>query len=383
MGSKLKKGGISMESVTGCEKRLYLAMELSASKWGLAFSNEEKVRQTTIAAGDQGGLWAQIERAKAKLGLPAEARVVCCYEAGRDGFWIHRLLERKSIRNHVVDAASIEVNRRKRRVKTDRLDAESLVRMLIRYEKGERTLWRVVKVPSEAEEDERRLHREIERLKKERTSHSHRIRGLLVLQGVRLGGGKVTGVAVERLRTWDGKALPVALRDELMRECERLNVLEGQIKDLEKAQVDRVKAPQVASDKVAGRLNQLRAIGPVSAWVLSKEFFGWRTFHNRREVGAAAGLTGTPYASGSSARDQGISKAGNVRVRWVMIELSWQWLRFQPASALSRWFWDRFGHGNARMRRIGITALARKLLVALWKYVDHGEIPAGAVMKVV
>ena len=370
-----------MESATGCGKTLYMAMELSASKWGLAFSNEEKVRQITVTAGDQAGLLVQIKRAKEKLGLPENAPVVCCYEAGRDGFWIHRFLEREGMRNHVVDAAGIEVNRRKRRVKTDRLDAESLVRMLIRYEKGERTLWRVAKVPSEAEEDERRLHREIQRLKKERTSHCNRMRGLLVLQGVRLGRRTVIGLAVDRLRTWDGKELPAALREELLRECERLRVLEDQIKELEKTQQQRVKTPQTDSDRVAGKLSQLRGVGPVSSWILSKEFFGWRTFHNRREVGALAGLTGTPYASGSSERDQGISKAGNVRVRWVMIELSWRWLQFQPGSALSKWFWERFGRGNGRMRRIGIVALARKLLVALGKYLDPGEIPEGAVLK--
>ncbi|HOO21916.1 MAG TPA: IS110 family transposase [Kiritimatiellia bacterium] len=358
-----------------------MAMELSASKWGLAFSNEEKVRQVVVMAGDRAGLLAQVQRAKEKLGLSADAAVICCYEAGRDGFWIHRFLDREGIRNHVVDAASIEVNRRKRRVKTDRVDAESLVRMLMRYEKGERTLWRTAKVPSEAEEDERRLHREIQRLKKERTSHSNRIRGLLVLQGVRLGRGAVAALAVDRLRTWEGKALPAALGEELRRECDRLRVLEDQIKALEKTQAERIKTPQTASDRVAGRLSQLRGVGPVSSWILSKEFFGWRTFRNRREVGALAGLTGTPYCSGSSERDQGISKAGNVRVRWVMIELSWRWLQFQPASALSKWFWDRFGRGNGRTRRIGIVALARKLLVALWKYLDHGEIPQGAVLK--
>lgn len=265
-------------------------------------------------------------------------------------------------------------------MKTDRLDAESLVRMLIRYEKGERTLWRVAKVPSEVEEDERRLHREIQRLKKERTSHCNRIRGLLVLHGVRLGR-RIVGIALERLRTWDGKELPAALREELLRECDRLSVLEKQIKELEKTQEQRVKIPQTASDHVAKTLHQLRGVGPVSSWILSKEFFGWRTFHNRREVGALAGLTGTPYSSGTSERDQGISKAGNVRVRWVMIELSWRWLQFQPGSALSKWFWGRFGHGNGRMRRIGIVALARKLLVALWKYLDHGEIPEGAALK--
>jgi transposase len=371
-----------MTTTTGCEGRLYLALELSASRWGLAFSNEEKVRQVTVSVGDQRGLLEQIQRAQEKLGLPAGVAVVSCYEAGRDGFWIHRFLEREGIRNHIVDAASIEVNRRQRRVKTDRLDAESLVRMLIRYEKGERTLWRVVRVPSVEEEDERRLHRELQQLKKERTAHTNRVRGLLTLQGVRLGRGAVLRQLAEPLHTWDGQALPAALQTELLRAGERLRVLEGQIAELEKAQRQRVQTPQTASDHVAGQLLQLRGVGPVSAWLLSKEFFGWRTFQNRRQVGALAGLTGTPYASGQMARDQGISKAGNVRVRWVMIELAWRWLQFQPGSALSRWYWERFGHGNGRLRRIGIVALARKLLVALWKYLAQGELPQGARLRV-
>ena len=370
-----------MESATGCTRKLYMAMELSASKWGLAFSNEAKVRLITVSAGDQPGLLAQVKRAKERLGLPADAPVVCCYEAGRDGFWVHRFLTREGIRNHVVDAASIEVNRRKRRAKTDRLDAESLLRMLIRYEKGERATWRVARVPSVVEEDERRLHREIQRLKKERTSHGNRIRGLLALQGVRLGPGALVATVVQELRTWDGHELPAALREELLRECERLRVLREQIKGLEKGQSDRLKAPQMASDQVAQTLNQLRGVGPVSSWILSKEFFGWRTFRNRREVGALAGLTGTPYSSGTTQRDLGISKAGNIRVRWVMVELAWRWLQFQPGSALSKWFWERFGHGNARMRRVGIVALARKLLVALWKYLDQHTVPEGAVLK--
>lgn len=371
-----------MTSTADREIKLYMAMELSASKWGLAFSNGEKVRQTSVPSGDTAGLANQIRRAKEKLGIAQDAPVVCCYEAGRDGFWIHRCLEQQGVRNHVVDAASIEVNRRKRRVKTDRLDAESLVRMLIRYEKGERMVWRVVTVPSQAAEDERRLHREMKRLKKERTSHCNRIRGLLALHGVRLGKQSILRLKVDDLRTWEGKPLPQALAQELQRECDRLQLLQTQVLQLEKHQKQRVEQPQTASDTTACKLTQIKGLGPISATILSKEFFGWRTFRNRREVGALAGLTGTPYSSGNTDRDQGISKAGNTYVRSLMIETAWQWLRFQSGSALSKWYWKRFGHGNGRMRRIGIVALARKLLVAFWKYIQFDQLPEGAVLKV-
>jgi transposase len=183
------------------------------------------------------------------------------------------------------------------------------------------------------------------------------------------------------LRDWDGQPLPAAVAAELGRELQRLAMVHQQIVVLERQQREALKAPQGAAATVAAQLMRLRAVGAVSAQVLAVEFFGWRKFRNRRELGALAGLCGSPYASGDSAREQGISKAGNKRVRWVAVELAWSWLRFQPDSALSRWFWERFGHGNARMRRIGIVALARKLLVALWKYLEHGQLPAGAVLR--
>lgn len=362
------------------ERTLFVAIETSNKKWRLALSDGDRVRQVTIEAGGLGAWTAAVARAKEKLGLATDARVRCCYEAGRDGFWIHRWLVSQGVENVVVDPASIEVNRRYRRAKTDRMDAEKLVRMLMRYAGGERLVWRVVHVPAEAEEDERRLHRELERLKKERTGHRNRIGSLLALQGIRLEVGKDFIEELQAARRWNGQELPEGARQELLREHQRLLQVDQQVEALEDEQLERLKAPQTPSDRMAAKLYQLRAVGPVAAWLLGKEFFGWRRFRNRREVGALAGLTGTPYDSGEQQREQGISKAGNKRVRYMMVELAWIWLRYQPESELSRWFWSRFGYGNRRMRRVGIVALARKLLVALWKYLEWDELPAGAVL---
>lgn len=362
---------------------LFLGIELSKKTWRLAFSNGQKIRQRTIAAADESALRREIEEAKQRLGLPPQAQVRCCYETGRDGFWVDRLLTKLGVDNLVVDAASIETARRGRRAKTDRLDAEKLVRKLMDWHRGDRQVWRVARVPSVAEEDQRRPQRELLRLKKERTAHRARISSLLALHGlaVKLNGRQQLPVAVRQLRDWNGQPLPGRLAAELEREMARLQQLHEQIVALEKQQDNRLKAPQSCAEKLAARLLKLRGLGPVSAWLLACEMFAWRDFGNRRQVGAVAGLCGTPYDSGQSRREQGISKAGNKRIRWVMVELAWSWLRFQPDSELSQWFWRRFGQGNARMRRIGIVALARKLLVALWKYLQRGEVPVGATMK--
>jgi transposase len=361
---------------------LLVAMELSNSKWRLAFSAGDKVRHKVIEARKRCRFLDEVQQAKEKLGLSAGVPVLCCYEAGRDGFWIYRWLKSEGIGCLVVDPASIEVNRRKRRAKTDRLDAESLVRLLQRYQGGDRYVWSVVHVPDEQQEDELRLHRELERLKKERTAHRCRIKSLLILHGI-----SVTGVLtrldqeLDNLVCWNGQPLPEALRSELHRESARLSQVNEQIKSLEKQKLGKLKAPQTNADLQAAELIRLNGVGEVSAWVLAKEFFGWRDFKNRREVGALSGLTPTPYDSGGSRKEQGISKAGSPRVRRVMIELAWSWVRFQPESELTKWFERRFAHGSARMRRVGITALARKLLVALWKYVEFGTVPEGAIIR--
>ena len=359
---------------------LFMAMELSNKNWKLAFSNSEKVRHINVVAGNQIGLKSAIERSKEKLGLAPDCPVYSCYEAGRDGFWLHRCLLGMGVRNVVVDPASIEVNRRRRRVKTDRLDAESLARMLMRYAlHNEKTVWRVVVVPSEAQEDERRVHREYKRLSGEHASHLNRIRSLLVLHGVR--PRKIAATDNSKLLGWQGNPLPVALQEELRREQARLAVIDEQIKTLDTQLRKAVQEPKTVVEQKAAKLANLKGIGPHGASLLSREVFGWRTFKNRREVGAMAGLTGTAYASGDKVVEQGISKAGNKRVRYTMIEMAWMWTWYQKDSELTQWFMRRFGNGGKRARRIGIVALARKLLVALWKYVEFDEVPAGAVVR--
>lgn len=363
------------------ENSMMMAMELSNKNWKLAFSNGKKVRRITVAWGDKAVLLGQIQRAKSKLGLPADVAVYSCYEAGRDGFWIDRLLRYNGIHNIVVDPASIEVSRKSRRAKTDRLDVKKLVLMMIRYYwHGETTIWSVVRVPSESTEDQRRLHRNRQRLVKERNAHTARIRSLLIMHGIKISG-PVYRCDPSLFRDWEGKQLPEQLLREMQQEMDRLNLVLSHLRSLEHIQRKRLKAPASDADAKARKLMQLRGVGPVSSWVLSQEFFAWRNFKNRKQVGALAGLTGTPYSSGDSSREQGISKSGSKNVRSTCVELAWCWVRFQPGSELTKWFTARFAHGGKRMRRIGIVALARKLLIALWKYLEKNEVPAGAIIS--
>lgn len=363
------------------ERVLYMALELSKKRWQLVFGDGVKRRHVTIEAGNRGELVDAIAGARERFRLPVEVKIVSCYEAGRDGFWLHRYLESLGIANHVVDSSSIEVNRRWRRAKTDRIDGEKLLNMLIRYGGGEADIWRVVHVPRVEDEDARRVHREMERLKKERTAHRNRLRGLLVAQGIRVEVKRDFPERLSGVKLWDGAALPAELKNELEREYARLCVVEQQIRGLERTQRERLKQLDSKGLHQVEQLMDLRGIAQASAWVFVMEFFSWRVFENRRQVASAAGLTGTPYASGNSEREQGISKAGNRRVRSMIIEIAWCWLRFQPQSQLSVWFKERFAGGGKRMRRIGIVALARRLLVALWQYLEHGVLPAGAVLK--
>ncbi|MCA1603273.1 MAG: IS110 family transposase [Acidobacteria bacterium] len=364
------------------EQKLYMAMELSDKCWKLVFSDGgEKRRHETMEAGHCIELVEAIRKAKEKFDLSSEAKVVSCYEAGRDGFWLHRYLVTLGVENQVVDSSSIETNRRKRRAKTDRIDGVKLLTMLMRYWGGERGLWSVVRVPSVEDEEGRRLHRELASLQKERTRHRNRIRGLLVAQGLRLEPKGDFLQRLEALTLWDGAPLPLELKGELEREYQRLRLVEAQRRALEKTRKSRLRQADTASVQRVVQLMGLRAIGPNCAWLLVMEFFAWRGFRNRRQLGACAGLTGTPYDSGSSKRDQGISKAGNRRVRTMMVEIAWLWLRYQPNSKLSHWFRERFAGGGARMRRVGIVALARRLLVALWRYLEDGMLPEGAELK--
>jgi transposase len=280
----------------------------------------------------------------------------------------------------VVDSSSIEVNRRRRRTKTDRIDARKLLSMLMRYHGGERKMWSVVRVPSVEAEDGRNLNRELEVLKKERTMHRNRIRGLLIREGleVRNPSRKKFLNELDSLCTWDGKQLPGDFKARIVREHERLRMVEVQMGNLRKEREKRVKAADSVSLRKVAQLRTLYGIGVTSSWDFVMEMFSWREFRNRKEVGAFLGLTPTPYDSGGSQREQGISKAGRGRLRALSIQISWGWLRFQPQSKLSRWYMERFANGGKRMRRIGIVAVARKLSIDLWRYLEYGVVPEGA-----
>lgn len=358
---------------------LYMALELSQSKWHLAFGNGMKIRQVVLEANDVDSLQEEIKKAKDKFRLPPEVPVISCYEAGRDGFWIHRYLEENGIKNHVIDSSSIKVDRKARRAKTDRLDAEKLLNQLINHVL-EREKFKVARVPTEAEEDRRRMHRERERLKKERTGHTNRIKSLLNLHGIKCKGKKQWKTYLDEIVDWKGNLLPIFLKEELLREVDRLELIEKHVKELESKMAERLEKSEDLVFKQIEQLKKLKGIGDVSSWVLIMEWFGWRKFNNRREIGAAAGLVGTPCDSGNSQKELGISKAGNNRIRALMIELGWSWLRYQPNSDLSKWFDKRFNHSK-RFRKIGIVALARRLLIAIWRYVTTGELPKGAQLK--
>jgi transposase len=362
---------------------LFLALELGSTQWKLAFAvaRQGRPRIRAIAAKDLAALEREILSAKTKLGVPADAPVRSCYEAGRDQFWVHRALVARGLTNVVVDPSSIAVDRRQRRAKTDRVDATALVMQLMNAVAGDRRGWREVRVPSLEAEHDRHLQREWETVREDRKRMRNRIYGLLATQGIALG---LTGTFLRRLATvrlWDGSALAAPLVERLEREWEALQAAEARRRELERLRRARIRR---ADDRVAvqtRRLIQLRGIALNGALTLSTELFGWRAFRNGRELGAIVGLTPTPYRSDQSVSEQGISRSGNRRVRALSIELAWAWLRHQPDSALSQWFHRRFGqHGRAR--RIGIVAVARKLVIALWRYADQEVLPAGATLKV-
>jgi transposase len=364
---------------------LYVAFELSRKKWKLGFSDgrSARARVVTIAAQDWEALNRELERARVRFGLSEEVRVVSCYEIGREGFWLHRAMVSRGIENIVVDAASIEVNRRQRRAKTDRIDAEKLVEQLVRYVGGERRVWSVVRVPEEEAEDARQLHRDIGVLTQERGQHRMRIQSLLFMQGLDVKVDSHFLKRLEGLRRWDGRPLPSGLEQRLRREYQRLQAVELDLRQLRKHQEEKLKAEPTPALKKVVMLQQLAGIGMRSSWLFVMELFGWRRFKNRREVAGAVGLTPTPYQSGESDREQGISRSGNRRVRAMAIEIAWCWLKFQPHSELSRWYRRRFGSAGARMRKIGIVALARRLVIELWRYLEQGTVPAGARLKTI
>ncbi len=370
------------ESASTASAVLYLSFELGERDWKLAFTIGlgQRPRHRTIRAGQLGVLDDEIARARQRFGLAADCPVRSCYEAGRDGFWLHRALVARGIDNVVVDASSIEVNRRARRAKSDRLDNEKLNEMLVRYHAGERRVWHVVRVPSEADEDRRHLERERQTLIQDRTRLRNRIQGLLATHGVTLRLGGDGAAALGTARRWDGTPRPAGLVARLQREWARLTAVSAAITALEAERAQAMTAPTVTA-QCSRRLARLRAIGPTFAWTLASEVFGWRAFRNRREVGGLLGLTPTPSQSGAERRELGIAKSGDPHLRALAVELAWLWLRYQPRSALSRWYQARYARGGPRLRRIGIVALARKLVIALWRYVAFDQLPEGAVLK--
>jgi transposase len=369
----------NVQRTTGDEV-LYMSIELSYKSWKLGFAvglgHSPRIR--TIAGGDYDTLLKEIQSAKARFKLPCAAPVRSCYEAGPHGFHPHRRLLELGIENIVVDSSSIEVDRRKRRAKSDRLDAGKLATQLVRWHLGDARTWRVVNVASIENEDRRQLHRELIALKKERTKHVNAMKSLLFAVGFRARIDHTFPEQLEVFRQLAKPPLPANLHQRLLREFERWSLVNSQINQLDTERRHRIRTEKSPQADQVRKLLGLRAVGENSAWLLVHEVFGWREIQNRRQLGGLAGMSPTPYDSGDTKREQGISKAGNARLRGLMVELAWSWKRYQPNSALTLWYKRRFAAGNSRLRRIGIVALARKLLVALWKYLDRDEVPEGA-----
>jgi transposase len=345
-----------------------MAFELGEEKWKLGFTKGfgERVYERNIGGRDQQRLVDEIERMKARLGLPREAWVASCYEAGREGFWLHRFLEANGVENLVVDSSSIEVSRRKRRAKTDRLDVAALLDLLLRGSR--KKVWSVVRVPTVEQEDRRHLHRELQSAKRDRTRVTNRMKGLLANHGLRLNLKGDVPEQLSRMQQWDGSPLPPGLRARLAREWERVSFYTDLIGGLEAERRAIVRESEDEAVKKVRQLNTLKGIGTNSAWLYVMELFGWRELRN-------------PEESGERVRERGMSKAGNRHVRGMAVEIAWVWLQYQPESALSKWYQARFGGGSKRIRKIGIVALARKLLIALWRFLETGLVPEGAELK--
>lgn len=370
---------------TASANTLHCALELSKKSWLLAiqFPDREQPSLYPIAGGEAERLMAKLTAARdhwAKVsgGLPM---ITLCYEVGYDAFWLARFLKARGIECLVIDPGSLQVSRRGRRVKTDRVDVKTLLRTLIAWCRGERHVWSLVRIPSIDEEDLRRSHRERSRLVRERTAHINRIKGLLFAQGIR--GINVKSryktLAVDELVTGDGHRLPPRLACEIAREIQRLAMVREQIAEIERER-DAASTPCEATERKRDLLSQLKSVGPVISAFLSREVY-YRQFANQRQVGSFLGLTPSPYDSGEEERCQGISRAGSGHARAIMIEAAWLWIKHQPKSALTRWFVQRTAGQSKRMRKIMIVAVARKLAIALWRYVELGLVPQGAILN--
>jgi len=368
---------------------IFVSLELSRSTWlvtSLSPGNGEKMSRHSVRGGDLSGLLERFAslRKRASVRTGKLFPLVVVQEAGLDGFWLHRALEKEGIESHVVDAASVAISRRRRRAKTDRIDGESLVRTLLAYKRGEPRVCAMVRVPTPEEEDRRRLCRELKSLIGERVRHANRVRGVLFAQGVADYDPRRPDrrVRLDALRTGDGRPLPRHLKAMIMRELDVLDLLDAQINQV-RAERDALVMTEAEADPgraIVASLLTLKGIGPGFAGVLWSEGL-FRHFDNRRQLSAYAGLAPTPWQSGSVNHEQGVSKAGNPRLRAILVEMAWLWLRHQSGSALARWYHDRVRRSGGRMKKVAIVALARKLLVALWKYVTAGVIIEGAAMK--
>ncbi len=372
-------------AVTAGEHILYAALEPSKNSWLLALQSPGRDNPSLhpIKGGDTGSLMAKLDAARDRMAkaVGRAPKVTLCYEAGYDGFWLARLLEQRGIECLVMEPASLRVDCRARRVKTDRIDVENLLHTLIVWCRGERHVCSMVVIPSVEEEDLRRSHRERDRLVRERTAHINRIKGLLFGQGIRGINVKARYKSLKpaALNTGDGRALPDRLGREIAREIERLAQLQKQIVEIERER-DKAPTPCVATERKRHNLMRLKGLGPALSSTLTREVY-YRRFVNRRQVASYIGLAPSPYDSGDGRRSQGISKAGNRLARVAMVEAAWLWLRHQPNSALTQWFHRRTEGQSKRTRCIMIVALARKLAIALWRYLETGLIPEGAVVK--
>lgn len=360
---------------------LYTSIELSSKTWRLALSaGGRKIRQRKVPFGALSLLRREVEEARRGFRLPVGCRVLFVQEAGRDAFWIHRELEGLGWESLVIDAASVRVNRKSRRPKTDRIDAKLLVSELVRYNRYDASAWSVVRVPSREAEDQRRPTRELRRLINEKTQHEGRIRSLLIQQGIKVSSWSTLEERLDGLRSPAGQGLPPRLKLEVGRELERLKLVKAQIEGIKKEQEEEVKAPKTKRARVAAKLQRLKGIGIRISTVTAAEVFSWRTFRNRKEVGAFPGLCGNPYNTGISVREQGIGKVGNRQLRALLIEAAWCWVRWQPDSDITQWYQRRWAH-DPRRKKAGIVAVARRLLIQLWHYVEHDVMPKGAIFN--
>ena len=370
---------------TSNEQSIYAALELSKNSWLLAIQvpGRDNPSLYPIGGGNAEGLMAKLDAARNRLAKVSgqTPKVTLCYEAGYDGFWLTRFLEQRGIECLVMEPASLQVNRRARRVKTDRIDVENILHTLIAWCRGERHVCSMVVIPSVEEEDLRRTHRERNRLVRERTAHINRIKGLLFAQGIR--GINVMKdyktLAPAELITGNGRPLPKRLGREITREIERLALVQEQLVEIEHER-DQAPTPCAATERKRHDLLRLNGIGPTVSAILAREVY-YRRFTNRRQVASYIGLAPSPYDSGDGRRSQGISKAGNSLARYSLIQAAWLWLRHQPNSALTQWFHHRTEGQSKRVRCIMIVALARKLAIAFWRYLETGLIPEGAVVK--